>query len=101
MDTLTTTARAMYSAQGRVDAISKEKVKIEEYLEKSHLSSRAKSRAKRHLIVEYSFKRKKKKETVCFYEDESIVEIIGNVLWQSVEEKERKSVFGRKRVYRK
>ena len=76
-------------------------MKIEEYLEKSHLSSRAKSRAKRHLIVDYSFKRKKRKETVCFYEDEVIEEMVANILWESVADGDRKVLFGRKRIYKK
>ena len=70
-------------------------MQITEILERSRFSSNAKSRGQRHLIVAYSFKRRKRAETVCFYEDAQIGEIIKNILWKSMDESEREAVFGK------
>ena len=55
-------------------------------MERSHLTSRAKSRGKLHLIVNYSFKRRKRKESVLFYNDDKIKEIIKEILWRTIKD---------------
>ena len=78
-----------------------EKVEVTECLEQSHLTSRHKSRGKLHLIVMYSYKRRKRKESVCFYNDDKIGEIINELLWRSVDEKERECKFIKNKINHK
>ncbi len=54
----------LYLSTGRIESIFNETLEITEYLEQSRFTSKAKSRGKRHLIIIYSYKRKKRKEIV-------------------------------------
>jgi len=90
--------QTMYAPEARVEAILDEKVEITEQLEASHLSSRAKSLGKLHLVVIYSYHRRKRKESVCYYDEEKTRQIVAELLWTSVEEQEREEVFVRNKI---
>ena len=38
------------------------------------------------MVVQYSYKRRKRKESVCFYDDAKIKQIITELLWRSIED---------------